>query len=417
MRLLLALMLAAALAPATAAAQVPDPPTVTTGPAQAVGATSATLTGTVDPNGTATTYRFEYGTTTAYGVSSPPQSLGASDGDVPVQATVDKLTANTTYHFRLVAGGVNGADGTFKTGPAPVNPTAPAISRLTAADKTATSARLTARITPNRAVTTWYVEWGTSTAFGNRTPDQTLAPNSGGGVAVGVQLDGLPSHTKLYWRVVATNAAGVKRSGTATFTTLRALSGITLNVFPATTDWSGTVSISGRVDGAGVNGLDVALEQSSFPFDAAFHEVATVRTGRTGEFRFPARPVFLATRYRAVSRTAPVTTSTEIAALVRVRAGLHRARARRRSVRLAGKVNPGVPAGRATLQRRTRSGGWVRIRRKPVATPSSTASTYAFRVRRLRRAAAYRVVVDPRDAGAHLRGTSRAIGVAPRRAR
>jgi len=414
MRLLLASLLAVALAPATATAQAPA---VTTGPAQGVGATSVTLTGTVNPDGSATTAHFELGTTTAYGVTTPDQTIPAGSDDVPVQATVQALTPNTTYHFRLVAGGVPGADLTFKTAPAPVNPTPPAIARLSALDKTATSARLTARITPNRAATTWYVEWGTSTAFGNRTPDETLPPNSGGGVVVTVQLTDLPSHTKIYWRVVATNAAGIKRSGTATFTTLRALSGVSLNLFPATTDWSGSVSFSGRVDGAGVNGLEVALEQTSFPFEAAFHEVAAVRTGRTGEFRFPARQVFLATRFRAVTRTVPSSASAEVAALVRVRTGLHRARTSRRFVRLAGKANPGVPAGRATLQRRTRSGGWTRIRRKPVATPSSTSSTYAFRVRRLRRPTVYRVLVEPRDAGAHLRGTTREVSVAARRRR
>ena len=169
--------------------------------------------------------------------------------------------------------------------------------------------------------------------------------------------------------------------------------------------------------GEGVNGLTVALEQSSFPFDVAFHEIATARTSATGEFRFPARPVFLATRFRAVTRTTPSATSPEIGALVRVRAGLHRSRKSRRFQQLTGSANPGIPAGRATLQRRTRSGGWVRIRRKPVATPSTTASTYTFRVRRLRRAASYRVRVEPRDAGAHLRNTTRTVVVAQRRPR
>ncbi len=59
----------------------------------------------------------------------------------------------------------------------------------------------------------------------------------------------------------------------------------------------------------------------------------------------------------------------------------------------------------------------MRIRRKPVATPSTTASTYTFRVRRLRRAASYRVRVEPRDAGAHLRNTTRTVVVAQRRPR
>jgi hypothetical protein len=44
---------------------------VTTDPATQVAQTGATLNGTVDPNGKATTYRFDFGTTTAYGSSTP----------------------------------------------------------------------------------------------------------------------------------------------------------------------------------------------------------------------------------------------------------------------------------------------------------------------------------------------------------
>ena len=415
MRPIFAIILACfAVAPATASAQAPG---VVTGPAQPIGTTTATITGTVDPNGSPATYHFDYGTTTAYGLRTADQSAGDGDGDVAVQATLASLTANTTYHYRLVADGEEGLDRTFKTAAAPANPKPPAIARLSATDKTATSARLTARVTPNRAATAWHVEWGTSTSFGNQTPDQTLQPGSGGGVVVSTALDGLPSYTKIYWRVVATNAAGVKRSGTASFTTLRALTGVSLSLFPDATDWGGTVSISGRVDGAGVNGLTVALEQNSFPFDVGFHEVATARTGRTGEFRFSARPVFIATRYRAVTRTTLPATSPEISALARVRASLHRARKTRRFVRLAGTANPGVPNGRARLQRRTRRGGWALVRAKQVSTPSSNASAYRFKVRRLRRPAVYRVAVAARDGGAHLDGVSRGVLVGKRRHR
>src|SRR5918994_6878094 len=102
------------LAPATAAAQ--GPPTVVTGTAQP-GTTTATLNGTIDPNLTATSYHFEYGTTTEYGLDTPTQSAGSGDDPVPVQATVSGLTASTTYHYRLVAGDVRGADATFTTTP------------------------------------------------------------------------------------------------------------------------------------------------------------------------------------------------------------------------------------------------------------------------------------------------------------
>ena len=52
-----------------------------------------------------------------------------------MQAALQNLTASTTYHFRLVADGVAGADGSFTTAAAPANPTPPGISRLRATER------------------------------------------------------------------------------------------------------------------------------------------------------------------------------------------------------------------------------------------------------------------------------------------
>jgi hypothetical protein len=97
------------------------PPAATTGAASAVTATTATLNGTVFANKESTTYRFEYGTTTAYGSQSP---AGTSDGnaDKAVSADITGLAPSTTYHFRLVAtnasGTSTGADAQLTTAPA-----------------------------------------------------------------------------------------------------------------------------------------------------------------------------------------------------------------------------------------------------------------------------------------------------------
>jgi hypothetical protein len=412
MRSLLATAVALFLiAPATAAAQDPS---VTTGAAQP-GTTTATLNGTVNPNGAATIYRFEYGTTTAYGLSSPTQSAGGT-ADVPVQATISGLTASTTYHYRLVAGDVEGADRTFTTTAATANPAAPSISRLSAVDKAPTSARLTARIDPNRAATTWHVEWGLTSGLGRSTPEQTI-PTGDGAVAVSVPLDGLPAHTKIHWRVVANNAAGLRRSGIAHFTTLRAPTGITLSVFPETALWSDSVSVSGRVQGSGVSGLTIALEQSAFPFSAGFQQVETARSKSRGDFRFASLPLFAATRFRAVTRTAVSVTSAEIGANVRARVGIRRTAKTRRTLRLTGGVQPGLPTGSATLQRQTRSGGWTFVKRKALSTASTSSSTYRFKVWRKRRSAFYRVKVSANDGGAHLGAVSRALLVGKKRKR
>ena len=80
-------------------------PIVTTLPATSIGQTGATLNGTVNPNGLATTYHFEYGTDPNFAVvtSTTAQSAGSGTGAVPVQAPITGLNPNTQYYFRLVA--------------------------------------------------------------------------------------------------------------------------------------------------------------------------------------------------------------------------------------------------------------------------------------------------------------------------
>ena len=94
-------------------------PTASTEPPSAVTTTSATLHGTVNPNGTSTVYHFEYGTSTSYGSSTEITDAGSGTGDVSVNAPITGLSQNTDYHYRLVAeneaGIVYGDDQTFVT--------------------------------------------------------------------------------------------------------------------------------------------------------------------------------------------------------------------------------------------------------------------------------------------------------------
>ncbi len=94
-------------------------PNVSTGSAGAVSSASANLKGSVNPNGSSTSYYFQYGTTTAYGSSTPAGSLSSGTSSVSVKTAASSLSASTTYHFRLVAsnafGTSYGGDSSFKT--------------------------------------------------------------------------------------------------------------------------------------------------------------------------------------------------------------------------------------------------------------------------------------------------------------
>ena len=123
---------------------LPQAPAATSDPPTSVTATSAIIAGEVVPQCVGghyppTNYRFEYGTSIAYGTGSEEAAVATSScatGGQVVSATLTGLEPNTVYHYRLVArnsGGENvGADRSFTTnaGGEP-NPTLPAGFSLT----------------------------------------------------------------------------------------------------------------------------------------------------------------------------------------------------------------------------------------------------------------------------------------------
>jgi hypothetical protein len=115
---LLALAITSASRPARASAAA-NPPSATTGSPSSVEESSATVSGTLNPNGQSTTYYFRYGTSTTYGLQTTPAGAGSGTGMVAVHATLYGLSPNTTYHYQLVAsssaGTTNGADETLTT--------------------------------------------------------------------------------------------------------------------------------------------------------------------------------------------------------------------------------------------------------------------------------------------------------------
>lgn len=64
---------------------------------------TAALSGYLNPGGLTTYYRFEYGTTSSYGISTPEQTIPAGNSYVSVSTTLTNLQPNTTYYFRLYA--------------------------------------------------------------------------------------------------------------------------------------------------------------------------------------------------------------------------------------------------------------------------------------------------------------------------
>ena len=80
------------------------PPAIGSFSSSHVTATSADLHAVIDPQGSATTYRFEYGTTSALGSSAPIPDGNIASGNIGVPVTVHlEGLQSVTYHFRVVA--------------------------------------------------------------------------------------------------------------------------------------------------------------------------------------------------------------------------------------------------------------------------------------------------------------------------
>ena len=96
-----------------------------------VGATTASLSGGVYPNGVDTTYYWQYGTTTSYGAQTATVDIGGGQAPVQVPGALSGLAPGTTYHYRLVAQNIDGTaygyDSTVTTTMVPANAVAPAI--------------------------------------------------------------------------------------------------------------------------------------------------------------------------------------------------------------------------------------------------------------------------------------------------
>ncbi|HLH13554.1 MAG TPA: hypothetical protein VKV16_02105 [Solirubrobacteraceae bacterium] len=129
-RLLRALALTLALSGVSAvacaaSASAASAPKASTGASSNVTYSSAIIYGMVNPNGQATNFVFQYGTTRSYGSQTPLAPAGSGTSALRVSQTLTGLQPATTYHYRILAsspgGAATGTDHTFKTPPVPLS--------------------------------------------------------------------------------------------------------------------------------------------------------------------------------------------------------------------------------------------------------------------------------------------------------
>jgi hypothetical protein len=216
-----------------ASAALAAPPIVTIEPATNVTATTAEVSGEVNPEGASTSWRFHYITADAYDENldnSNPGFQGAATGPSgtteatePVAGELTGLQPGTRYHLRLLAesseGSAEAVAPTFKTLGA-----APLVKAWAAGPVSQTSADINAQINPQGSATVYWFEWGTQDCSANPCASIPVEHDASAGpgqiyVYVLRHLSGLQPETTYHFRVVAENDSGTTEGPDEEFTT------------------------------------------------------------------------------------------------------------------------------------------------------------------------------------------------------
>ena len=198
-----------------------QPPTVATADADNISIASATLHGTVNPNGLAVSdSHFEYGTSPTLETFSTTsvQTVAAGLTAQPITASPSGLASGTTYYFRVVA---TNSEGTSKGLILSFNTATPPPTVVTAAATSITSGggTLHGTVNPNGLATNAYFEYGTDPALATSSVTSTQAMGSGGSAVPIAATVSLSAGATYYFRVAATNAGGTSKGTILSFST------------------------------------------------------------------------------------------------------------------------------------------------------------------------------------------------------
>jgi hypothetical protein len=175
-----------------------------------VGATTATLSGGVYPNGLDTTYYWQYGTTTSYGAQTQTVDMGAGQAPGFAATALAGLSPATTYHYRLVAQNADGItygyDSQLTTASLPILTANPSISG---------AARLGQTLSANPGG--WALAGGSYSYQWQRSPDGWSWTSIAGATGSGYTVDTTDGGDYLRVVVTATNAYGGSSATSAAF--------------------------------------------------------------------------------------------------------------------------------------------------------------------------------------------------------
>lgn len=194
-------------------------PSVSTGGADSITSNSATLTGSVNPQGCHTTYAFEYGRSSEGYPNEVIGSAGSGTSPVSVQTySALGLQPSTSYHFRLTAWNsgdeVTGGSSSFTTSPACTKPT---VTTEAASSVGISFATLNGKINPNGCDTDYTFEYGYAASGTYSKVTGSVGKVNG---AVSKKVSNLEPGKMYTFRLTASNSTGTSEGSFLYFTTI-----------------------------------------------------------------------------------------------------------------------------------------------------------------------------------------------------
>ncbi len=173
--------------------------------------TSATVNGSVNPNGPPqVSAHLEYSPDGTSWTALPEVTIGTQNTPQPLNAALDPpaggLAPNTTYHVRIVVtkqftAPIVPSEQTFDTLACP-----PDAETTGAQVRTSTTATLSGRVNPRNAATTYHFDYGTTASYGQSSADQSAGSDDLIHI-VNQKISGLAPNTTYHYRLVADNGA------------------------------------------------------------------------------------------------------------------------------------------------------------------------------------------------------------------
>jgi hypothetical protein len=205
------------------------PPVLVTNSETGVTSSGATLNGTADPNGSATSAWYRYSTTNpcscnnTFGSATGVTAVGSGQSPVAYTATLSGLPANTTYYYCAVgsnaAGTAYGALSNLTT-----LAVAPTVVTGSETGVTYSGATLNGTADPNGAATNAWFRYSTTNpgscnnTFGTATGIDAVGSGQSA-VAYNAVITGLSANTTYYYCAVGSNAAGTAYGAVTSLTT------------------------------------------------------------------------------------------------------------------------------------------------------------------------------------------------------